>query len=47
MFREEITLTYLDLIFTYGFWKLMSVIWTPVIIMIGILVLNRREIKYE
>lgn len=28
------TLSYLDLIFTYGFFKIMQIIWTPVLLVV-------------
>lgn len=36
------TLSCLDLIFTYGFLKIMQIIWTPVLLIImGIFIKNR------
>ena len=36
------TLSYLDLIFTYGFFKIMQFIWTPVLLVVlGFFIKNK------
>lgn len=36
MFREVEPLTFLEVVSTYGFWKIMSIVWTiPLIVFIG------------
>lgn len=44
MLNKEITLTCFDLIFTYGFWKLISFIWIPIILIAVIIFLLYREL---
>lgn len=48
MFNQVQTLTTFEMMHTYGFLKIMSMIWSPVIIVIALyLVYKKQRRKYE
>ena len=45
--KEEVYLTTLELLYTYGFIKIMSFIWLPFIIIMAAILIYKENIRFK